>query len=202
MHPQVFEAFEGVLRQRVGDGFTGSVLEIGAVPTKDSLLMSPMLAGAGSRIGINLAGPHDFGGFTILEGNANDLSRFDDGTFDMVLSNATLEHDPFFWLSVSEMRRVTRTGGAMVIGVPGYTPDPPALHRWRRMVLRRVGIASRRFDWLASSTLTYRVHNAPGDYYRFSPQAVESVFFAGMTDVHVVPVMQPPRLIGSAVKRA
>jgi SAM-dependent methyltransferase len=200
MHPHVFSAFEGILRQRVGESFSGTVLEVGAVPSRNSLLMSPTLASAASRVGISLDAPGEFGGFTVLGGNANDLSRFSDGSFDLILSNATLEHDPYFWLSVSEMRRVLRPGGVIVIGVPGYTPDRPFWQRWRRVLIRRVGIATRRLDWLVSGTLTYHVHNAPGDYYRFSPQALTNVFFDGMDDIRVISVLQPPRLIGSAIK--
>lgn len=201
MHPQVFQAFERVLYQRVGQSFTGRVLEVGAVPTSNALLSSRALASAGSRIGVNLDGAGEFDGFTIVEGNANDLSQFSDGSFDLVLSNATLEHDPHFWLSISEMKRVLGAGGVMVIGVPGYNADGERMGHIRRILRRRIGIASARLDWLVSGTLTYCVHDAPGDYYRFSAQAMTSVFLDGMTNPDVFSVLQPPRLIGSAIKR-
>ena len=45
---------------------------------------------------------------------------FDDESFVLVMSNAVLEHDKHFWLTLAEMKRVTRPGGLMVIGVPGF----------------------------------------------------------------------------------
>ncbi len=40
-------------------------------------------------------------------------------TFDNVLCLETLEHDDCFWLTVSEMKRVLKRGGRLVITVPG-----------------------------------------------------------------------------------
>jgi hypothetical protein len=48
------------------------------------------------------------------------MSRFADGEFAAVLSNATLEQDPYFWKTVGEIHRVTSSGGFIAIGVPGY----------------------------------------------------------------------------------
>ena len=52
MHPRVFEEFERICRTR---GAGGDVLEIGAVPSRESLLFLPALSGARSRIGVDLA---------------------------------------------------------------------------------------------------------------------------------------------------
>ena len=86
------------------------------------------------------------------------------GASDMVLCNATLEHDRYFWRSLAEMKRVLRPGGLLVIGVPGYVENPERDH--------------------GKSTHTYRVHYK-FDYYRFSEQAVRDVFFEGMLAVEV-----------------
>jgi SAM-dependent methyltransferase len=45
---------------------------------------------------------------------------FRSGAFDMVLSLSHLEHDTAPWISVREMRRVLRTGGWLVVSVPGF----------------------------------------------------------------------------------
>ena len=63
---------------------------------------------------------------------------FDSNWFDLILCSATLEHDKRFWRSVSEMRRVLRPGGLLIISVPGYIKDPETDH--------------------GRSTHTYRVH--------------------------------------------
>ena len=118
-------------------------------------------------------------GITAVQGNANDMGMFEDESFDLVVSNATLEHDKHFWLSVGEMRRVLAPGGLLIIGTPGYIENPE----------RDQGRA----------TSTYRVHYR-FDYYRFSAQAFREVFFAGMEDVAVQSILQPPRIIGLGFK--
>ena len=68
-------------------------------------------------------------------------------------------------------------------------------------ILRRIPFfgtpVRRRLEHLFASTLTLHVHNYPGDYYRFSPQAFREVFFEGMQDVEIFPLLTPPRIIGS-----
>lgn len=195
MHPAVFEAFDRLCRERSAGG---RVLEVGATPSDDTLLCLPALARCGERLGINLDGPHRHRGIDILGGNANAMPCFADGSFDTVLCNATLEHDPRFWLTLSEIRRVTRPGGLVIIGVPGYATLPsdvrlrrlveiPGLCRWLRVPREAIGCA----------TFTLQVHSYPGDYYRFSPQAVREVLCEGLRDVDVSTVLMPPRVIGA-----
>ena len=43
---------------------------------------------------------------------------FEDGSFETVVSTEMIEHDPAFWLSLAEMRRVLKPGGQMTIVVP------------------------------------------------------------------------------------
>ena len=118
MHSDMFQAFERICRER---GTRGDVLEIGAVPSMDSLLCLNALSGAKSKVGIGLDAASEFRDFRILEGNANDMGCFADDSFDTVLTNSVLEHDPFFWRTLGEMRRVARPGALIVIGVPGFT---------------------------------------------------------------------------------
>jgi SAM-dependent methyltransferase len=144
----------------------------------NSLLRAPQLARA-ERYCLNLVDMPSRDGITSVKGNANRLDAFEDGWFDLVMSNATLEHDKHFWLSLAEMKRVLRPGGLLIIGVPGYVKDPA----------REQG----------KSTLTYRVHYK-FDYYRFSEQAVREVFFDAMDDVVVTAIMTPPRIVGHGWK--
>ena len=55
-------------------------------------------------------------------------------------------------------------------------------------------------SWVAAATLTLRTHDYPGDYYRFSPQAMREVFLPDLRDVTVQTLMVPPRIIGAGVK--
>src|SRR5712692_8128073 len=121
MHPRTYEEFERICSSRKAGG---RVLEIGAVPASNSLLCMNSIRNATEKIGINLDGPHAYRDFTILNGNSNQMQCFDDGRFDVVLCNAVLEHDKFFWKTLAEMRRVTKPGGLVVIGTPGYTQLP------------------------------------------------------------------------------
>jgi SAM-dependent methyltransferase len=198
MHPDQFQAFERICAER---GAGGSVLEIGAVPSEDSLLCLRSLSAAARKVGVNLDGPSTYRDFTILKANSNDLSFFRDGEFDTVLCSAVLEHDLFFWRSLEEMRRVTRTGGLIIIGVPGFIESRPA--RWRARIGRSPFVRAmfpRRSEFLLASTPVLQVHNYPSDYYRFSPQAVVELFMRGLKDVRVFSHMRPPRIIGSGIK--
>lgn len=196
MHPAIYRQYRDILRTFDFGG--KAILEVGAVPDKRSLLNLDVLRSASERVGIDLGGHHLCENFEILKGNANDMSGFDSGRFDLVLCNAVLEHDPYFWKSVGEMKRVVRPGGLLVLGVPGYVDRP--VGRYIRRALARtpvVGKATYRwFNILITSTLTFHVHDAPGDYYRFSEQAVREVLLGGLTDVRTWYVMFPPRLIG------
>ncbi len=197
MHPAVFDVFDEICRTRA---IRGAVLEIGATPDDSTLLNLPSLTGAAEKIGINKAGGSRFRDFTILEADANNMACFPDQRFDAVLCNAVLEHDRFFWKTLAEIRRVVRMGGLVVIGTPGYRqlPFEPKLRRWLARLSRFSGHPD---GWpLQHSTLTLGVHNFPGDYYRFSEQTFREVFFEGMTDVVIRPVLVPPRIIGAGIR--
>ena len=50
--------------------------------------------------------------------------EFPDEAFDNVLSLESLEHDEAFWVTVSEMKRVLKKGGVMVLTVPWFHFPP------------------------------------------------------------------------------
>ncbi len=184
MHPAVFKIFDELCRAH---NIGGAVLEVGATPDESTLLNLPALAGARERVGINKAGASRFKDLSILEVDANAMTCFPDRRFDVVLSNSVLEHDRFFWKTLVEIRRVTKPGGLIAIGVPGYAEQPP----------RGILFGG---DALRHSTLTLRVHNFSGDYYRFSEQALREVLFEGMKDVVIRTVLVPPRIIGLGIR--
>jgi hypothetical protein len=191
MHPTIYREFHQVVSNLK---LKGRVLEVGAVPSADSLLAMDELRGA-ERVGVNISGGFEFGGFKITQANGNDMSMFPTGHFNLVLSNATIEHDPFFWKTCAEMRRVLCVGGIAIIGAPGYTVE---------CGLRNLGTQAPRTEdetriW-KESALTFRYHGAPLDYYRFSPDAFRDVIFEGYRDVVIKSVMAPPRIIGHGVK--
>lgn len=193
VHETVRAAFDDLCRRR---GAGGAVLEIGATPTPDSLLYLPALGGATERVGLDLRGPHRFRGVDIVRGDANAMP-FPDARFDTVLMNSVLEHDRRFWRTLAEVRRVARPGALVALGVPGFVaaPRPRALLILRR--LRRLPILGRRLDAALASVPTLLIHNFPGDYYRFSEQAMREVLLEGLDAVEIAVVLTPPRLIGS-----
>jgi len=54
------------------------------------------------------------------------------------------------------------------------------------------------FDAFFTSTITFEVHNFPGDYYRFSEQAFRDVFFDAMIGVEISCVIDHRELSGQA----
>ncbi len=199
MHRRIYEEFERICSEM---NIAGAVLEIGAVPSNNSLLCMKSMAKATEKVGINLDGPHEFMDFRILQGNANSMALFEDERFDVVLCNAVLEHDKYFWKTISEIKRVTKPGGVVVIGTPGYKYYKSEKFKsvLRRIPLVRKLSANQYLDMFFTATITFEIHEAPGDYYRFSPQAFKEVFFEDFDNVEVRAIMLPPRLIGVGTK--
>lgn len=199
MHPRVYSEYERICSEQQ---IVGSVLEIGAVPSEESLLCMNSLKNASTKIGINLDGPYTFKDISILKGNANSMEMIRSDSFDAVLCNATLEHDPFFWRTISEIKRVTKAGGLIVIGTPGYkrySVEKLKSFLLHLPLIRRLA-SHEHLNFLFTATITFEVHEAPGDYYRFSEQAFKEVLFQGMRNVEVRTIMSPPRIIGYGVK--
>jgi ubiquinone/menaquinone biosynthesis C-methylase UbiE len=103
-------------------------------------------------------------GWSIQLGTGHDL-LWPDGYFDLVLCNSVLEHDPAFWKTLAEMKRVLK--GHIVIGVPAFVEQSRAV---------------------------LQVHRYPKDYYRFGEDAVREVFFEGLNlrDLQVLMLNFPP----------
>lgn len=196
MHPRVFREFEKLCALY---GAGGDVLEIGAVPEADTLLCLEALSGARSKVGVNIRAAGRSGDFEIIQANANDMAGFADRSFDTILSNSTLEHDPFFWKTLDEIRRVARPGAVVIIGVPGYGRLGLGAFKGILSWLGRTGWFGRTqvFRAWPFSTVTLAVHYYPEDYYRFSAAAMRKVFMWGMREVIVRRIMAPPRIIGA-----
>lgn len=101
--------------------------------------------------------------------DANDLP-FEDCTFEVVVCTEMLEHDRAPWRSISEMFRVLRPSGTLLLTARGFD------HRG-----------------------AYPVHLEPVDYWRFSTSAIEVLLAdAGFADVKVVADPQCPGVFAVA----
>ena len=126
-----------------------SVLEIGATSGSTLLTRSPF-ASAERRVGVDLNEWHH-PEIETYAANAHDLSFLEADQFDCLICNAVLEHDPRFWETLTELRRVAAPGATLVVGVPGYSERVE-----RRAWLERLGIESIAAPLTAPS-------NDPGD---------------------------------------
>lgn len=167
---------------------TGKIFSVGDSALPHAILNLPYFRENIDKIdpvGLNLPGQGIgvFEHFEVKAGNAHHV-EYDDETFDCVVSFMMLEHDPEFWMSLSEMRRVLKKGGLMIIGIPGYVPEPT--------------IKSSDFT-SGSGTITYETHGNP-DCYRFSPHWCEYVAFNKFENIEINMVKLPVRLITSGYK--
>ena len=200
MSPEVYQAFESIFSFYQ---IKGPVLEVGAYSGPESLLSLKGFENASHKIGINMDEQISLTDRSIVLGNSNDMHMFETGYFAAVVCNSTLEHDPYFWRTISEIYRVTASGGIIAIGVPGYAEmgvntfagGKSSIKRLLRYLLKFTGSPI-----LSAGSVTLGIHNFPGDYYRFSEQAVERVFLQGLTHCKVHRVMHPPRFMGVGIK--
>lgn len=200
MQTRIFEHFDRLCKEH---GAGGVVLEIGSTGTADTLLALPSLSLATRRIGVNLEAQPPLTGIEFVTANANAMPWLADMSIDTVLCNSTLEHDAYFWRTLSEVRRVLKPGGLFVVGVPGY-----AENRSRRLALK-AAIAlwpeplpgATRLRASAASTPALVVHRFPADYYRFGEDALRAVFLEDMESLTLDRLMHPPRFIAAGRRR-
>lgn len=177
---------------------SGTILSVGSSPFSHDVLNFRHFRNSddGTRlVGINIDQAHTgiYGNFVVIAANAHDIP-FVDACFDHVIAYQMLEHDPTFWVTLGEIRRVLKPGGLFIAGAPAFSDKPLG-----RRVPFLPGWGSRRCD-IGLATLTYSVHAAPDDYYRFTKAAFEQAVFDGFSDVTVIEVMIPPRVLGWGTK--
>ena len=106
-----------------------------------------------------------------------------------------LEHDKYFWKSMSEMKRVLKKDGLLIIGAPSYK------NFWFHKITRFIVGKNSLSDFLCYTTFCFKIHDAPGDYYRYSEQTFKEVFFEGFKSVKINTIMLPTRTIGYGFKK-
>jgi len=199
MHRVVLDAYFDAFHRFPPPG--PDVLELGSIETTAKRFRAALPSNT-RYLGINLDVEAEGDGWRIVRGTANDLD-LEDASFDAVICNAMLEHDPAFWLSLGEARRVLRPGGMLYLGAPGFSASVSRLARLGLRIngaLERIGrgdriIRSHFFGGLISAR-TLPFHGRPGDYWRFSPEAMRRVLLAHLDVLEVSEVYRPPRIFG------
>lgn len=185
MHPKMFELFQKMAELYRAEG---PVLEVGAAANDKAIISGPYFAGM-ERHAVNIQDRPQREGILFHRCDANDMRElFADDQFGTVLSNAVLEHDKRFWLSIAEMKRVLKPGGALMIGVPGFTRTDG-----------KITVANGRGVPIKNAAITIAVHAAP-DYWRISPQAMKEVILDGLQVRMVRRFLVPPRIFGLGYK--
>lgn len=199
MHSVVLDAYFDAFHRFPPPG--PDVLELGSIESTAKRFRAALPSDT-RYLGVNLDVEAEGDGWRIVRGTANHLD-LEDASFDAVICNAMLEHDPAFWLSIGEAKRVLRSGGILYLAAPGFSArvgrlakvglrTKGALHRigWGERIIR-----SHFFGGLIS-TRTYPFHARPDDYWRFSPEAMRRVLLAHLDVLEVREVYSPPRIFG------
>ena len=171
-----------------------SVLEVGALPNKNSLLNAPELSEVSNKVGVNLSEYGKYKDVEVLQADARKLP-FPSESFDLVVCSSTLEHIPNFWLACDEMKRVLKQEGSLIINVPGFIRMPIGDK------LRGLAKRARLNDFFRRTTFTVYIHDAPYDYYRFSIYSMREIVMNDLEIEEIWSVMNPPRIFGWGRKK-
>jgi len=173
---------------------TGKILGVGESAKRTSTLNYPYFRSNLDKVDcVGLQPVHSECGkyehIDIKYGNAHNM-EWPSSFFDCVISFTHMEHDPEFWLSLEEMKRVLKKDGPLIVAVPGFIYSPSTF-------LSQASING----CVGNGTITYENHGNP-DCYRFSGHWFEYVVFK-KNQFHkpsVIVASQPPRLIGVGYK--
>lgn len=176
------------------DKLPQAALEVGALPSKYGILTCDELKQVPKKIGINLQESGSFAGVEVITGDARCMP-FEDNSFDLIVSSSTLEHIPDFWLACNEMKRVLAPEGILIINAPGLIEKPSGNK------IRRLASILKLPDFIKRTTMTFPIHDAPHDYYRFTIHSFRDVIMQGLSDVKIWSMMSPPRIFATGSKK-
>lgn len=165
-----------------GDNPAPAILDVGAGYGKDLLAVKRALPGATLAAVEGYPGAVAFLRESGVDVTSIDLERdplpFADGSFDVVMCNQVIEHvKELFWL-VSELTRVCKLGGHLMIGYPNlgslhnrvallFGRQPPAIHVFGPHVrgITNAGLA----DFLQAGGVLRVGRVLGGNFYPFPP---------------------------------
>ena len=193
MHPVIYNKIKEIVKRRAPVLDKGSVLEIGPNTVFEDCLLSMEILKNMKKVGVNTNFSLENNYYKIIKGSGNDMhALFEDNEFDIVLCNAVLEHDIKFWQTISEINRVCRRGGLILIGVPCFSVKATINENEKKLL----NVKEKK-----NPVLTYGVHNKNiKDYYRFGEDVID-FFIKGCCNKEKEIIMKIPRMIVSGIKK-
>ena len=169
----------------------GPFLEIGVGPKENAALLADYFR-AEERHAIGHGDALVRDGVAFHQGSPNDMrGLFSDGRFSTVLWNRALAHDPFFWRTLDEIKRVLAPGGVLIVAVSDFSKSP---------ALNGIKAVGPKGNAIGDVTVTQGIHPTRGDFWRISPQAMRKSILHGYAIREVREVMMPSRVFGVGVK--
>ena len=171
----------------------GPFLEIGIGPKERAALLLEAFEGEERRV-VGHGEPAVRDGVAFHPGSPNDMrGQFADGRFATVLWNSALAHDPQFWRTLEEIKRVLAPGGVLIVVASDFSRSPA--HNG----IKTVGPKG---NPIPNTTVTQSVHPTRGDYWRISPQAMRKTILGDYKILEIREVMMPSRVFGVGLKEA
>jgi len=130
------------------------ILEIGSNVGQYTVLLAEKgfrmtgsdLSGRAAELGNRISGELKLKNVNYVQADAEDLSRFGDGSFDGVVSFSTLRYVPNLKKALKEIHRVTRREGVAVLDFPNrYCP-------WFALLKNRFGVENHIHDHFYSAS--------------------------------------------------
>ena len=169
----------------------GPFLEIGVGPTEHAALLSKAFQPE-ERHAIGHGEALIQNGVVFHRGDPNDMrNQFEDGRFSTVFWNDALMHDPFFWRTLEEIRRVLAQGGVLIVAVSDFSKSSAE---------KGFKVIGQRGNPIPNVTITRDIRGVRPDYWRISPQAMRKTILNGYDVREVREAMMPSRVFGVGVK--
>lgn len=122
MHATSLLKFQAIAETYL-QGDTGRVLEVGSQSYDGSTTFKTLLPAGWRYVGLDIAdGPN----VDLVPKHAYLWDEIPPASYDAAITGQTFEHNPFFWITLAEMARVTRPGGLLFVVAPGRGP----VHRY------------------------------------------------------------------------
>jgi SAM-dependent methyltransferase len=157
MNPSVYKTIEQTLNKLKPQG--QRVLEVGVGPNVRNRIVNLNIFKDFDKYCLDIVNRPKHADHKMIQANANNMP-FKNQSFDVVVSNAMLEHDPCFWLTIQESHRVLKNNGLFMLSAPGFW------HGFKGV---------------------YPEHGK--DYYRFNPMVFSEVFFKKYNKINVIKVL-------------